>query len=97
MTFYLGALQRIHQTLVGSTAGAAKTNMSSMWRYATDDAAVTVETAGYFNNARSLLTVGDQIFASMVLAGTPVVKTYNVLTVPVSGNVTIAIQQATAG
>jgi hypothetical protein len=97
MTFFLGALQRLHQNLSGTTAGAAKTTTSSLWRYATDDAAATVETAGYFNSARGLLTVGDAINASMVLAGTPVVKNYVVLTVPVSGNVTITIAQATAG
>ncbi|MCW2317474.1 hypothetical protein M2322_003033 [Rhodoblastus acidophilus] len=97
MSLYLQALQRLHQTLVGSTAGGAKTNTSSVWRYATDDAAATVETAGYFNGARSILTVGDVIIASMVMSGVPVNKQYVVLTVPASGNVTIGLQSTAAG
>lgn len=101
MTFYSGALGRINNPmLVGTTAGAAKSTgvtTTSTWRYATDDAAATVETAGYFNNARSQLQVGDVIQATMAMGGTPVLKHYVVTAVPASGNVTVALQTTTAG
>ena len=34
----------------------------TLWLYRTEDAAATVDTAAYFNNARTLLTAGDLIF-----------------------------------
>lgn len=97
MSFCSRALVRFKQGPVGSTAGAAKANQSSGFAYATDDAAATVETAGYFNNARSLLSVGDFIAAVCAASGTPVLKNYVVLTVPATGNVTIGLATTTAG
>lgn len=86
------------QVPVGSAAGAAGATVLSIFAYATDDAAATVETAGYFNNARALLTVGDIILAVMAVGGgTPVLKAYTATAVPASGNVTIARQTTTAG
>lgn len=97
MSFTTRALARISQIPVGSAAGAATAQQCSVFRYATADAAATVETAGYFNNARAQLAVGDVIIATMVATGTPVLKNYVVLTVPASGNVTIGLQTTTAG
>jgi hypothetical protein len=97
MSFSAKSLARAQQVPVGSTAGAAQAKLCSRFLYATDDAAATVETAGYFNGARALLTPGDLIFACMANSGTPVLKGYVVLTVPASGNVTIGLLTTTAG
>lgn len=82
---------------VGLASGAQKNALINEFTYSTDDAAATVEAAGYFNAARSKLTVGSIIKASMVNAGTPVLKLYVVLTVPTTGNVTIGLLTTTAG
>ena len=84
-------------TPVGLASGAQKNALISLFSYGTDDAAATVEAAGYFNAARARLTVGSIIIASMANAGTPVVKTYVVTAVPATGNVTIALATTTAG
>lgn len=82
---------------VGSAAGASQQQQVSLFLYGTDDAAATVEAAGYFNGARAILNKGDIIMASMVNSGTPVTKQYIATAVPATGNVTIAIQVVTAG
>lgn len=66
------------------------------WSYKTPDAVATVETAGYFNDARVRLAKGDTIIATMVISGSVVGRTYVVTAVPASGNVTIAPFSATA-
>lgn len=65
--------------------------------YATADAAAVVETAGYFNSARTRLSKGDMIDAAMVVGGTPVSKRYVVTASPSTGNVTIAVQATAPG
>lgn len=98
MTLSTKSLVRLStQAPVGSAAGAPQQQQVSVFVYATDVAAATVETAGYFNGARAQLRKGDIILASMVNGGTPVGKTYVVTAVPATGNVTIALQTATAG
>lgn len=97
MSYCAKALHRVSQSMVGSTTGTAKSNLISDWRYGTDDAAATVETAGYFNAERAALKAGDTIRASMALGGTPVFKIYVVTAAPATGNVTIALQATTAG
>ena len=100
MTFSNKSLRRVDsQTVVGDATGAATSRQISTFAYATDDAAATVETAGYFNTARDKgrLSVGSIILASMVNGGTPVLKAYVCLTVPATGNVTIGLQTTTAG
>lgn len=82
---------------VGLASGAQKNALVGLFAYSTDDAAATVEAAGYFNSARARLTVGTIILASMVNGGTPVLKAYVVLTVPTTGNVTIGLLTTTAG
>jgi H2-forming N5,N10-methylenetetrahydromethanopterin dehydrogenase-like enzyme len=65
------------------------------------DAGATVETAGYFNNARGRLFLGDIIHAVVAhpgtVPGTPIRKGYVVTAVPATGNVLIAIATVTAG
>jgi hypothetical protein len=85
------------QAVVGVAAGTPSARQISLFMYATDDAAATVETAGYWNGARALLRAGDQIAASMVMAGTPVLKHYVLTSVPPTGNVVAALQTTTAG
>lgn len=97
MTLSLKSLVRLRQVPVGSAAGAAQAKQISIWLHATDEAAATVETAGFFNNARTLLAKGDIIISTMANGGTAVVKTYVAAAVPSTGNVTIAVQTATAG
>lgn len=98
MALSLKSLSRIgQQAAVGSAAGAPQAQQVGMLIYATDDAAATVEAAGYFNAARAFLRKGDIILATMVNGGTPVAKTYVATAVPATGNVTIALQTATAG
>jgi hypothetical protein len=97
MTFSSKSLARRAQVPIGSATGLAQAKQSSAFDYATDDAAATVETAGYFNSARALLGVGDKIDAVMVASTAPVRKNYVVTAVPTTGNVTVALQATSAG
>ncbi|MCC2662612.1 MAG: uncharacterized protein K0R41_627 [Geminicoccaceae bacterium] len=45
-------------------------NGFTLWHYKTPDAALTVDTTGYFNEAASMLRVGDFIFANASITGT---------------------------
>lgn len=69
----------------------------ALWGYATADAAATVETAGYFNAAASLVSKGDAIDAIMVLGGAPVRKSYVVTSANGVTPVTIGLLTTTAG
>jgi hypothetical protein len=98
MALSLRSLVRLaHQTPIGLAAGTPSDRLLGVLLYGTDDAAATVEAAGYFNGARAFLRVGDIITAVMAAAGTPVLKQLVVLTVPASGNVTVGLQTTTAG
>lgn len=57
---------------VGSTLRGAP----SLWTYATNDLVNTVSAAGYFNSASAMLHVGDWIFASCDLDGTPAYRIF---------------------
>ncbi len=46
------------------------------WQYTTADTTATVDTAGYFNNAADLLTVGDVVEAITSSGGTPSYDSY---------------------
>lgn len=82
---------------VGSTAGAAQSNQSASWRYATDDAAAVVEGANYFLPAFPKgLQKGDIIDAVMAVSGTPICKNY-VVTAASATAVSIAVATVTAG
>ncbi len=45
-------------------------NGFTLWHYKTPDPAATVDSAGYFNGAASMLRVGDFIFANADIDGT---------------------------
>lgn len=82
---------------VGSTAGAAQSNQSNRWDYATDDAAATVEVNTYFAAALAYgLAKGDTIDAVMAVSGTPVRKNY-VVTAVTTTTVTLAVQATALG
>ncbi|MCW8915048.1 MAG: hypothetical protein OQK24_04250 [Magnetovibrio sp.] len=49
----------------------AYANGFTLWHYITADAAVDVDTAGYFNTASDMLRVGDIIVANTDTDGTP--------------------------
>lgn len=91
MAFSPLSLSRISkQVPVGSAAGLPQAQQVARWLYTTDDAAATVETAGYFNAASAKLKKGDIIEASMVNSGAPVGKNY-IVTANAAGVVTIAV------
>ena len=99
MSYCKAALQRISQGPVGKTDGTAKSaapSILSTFDYRTDDAAATVETAGYFNGAARIFKVGDVTRATMACGGTPVLKSY-VVTGNTGTVVTIALQSTAAG
>jgi outer membrane protein assembly factor BamB len=45
-------------------------NGFTLWHYKTPDAAIDVDSAGYFNPAAGMLRVGDFIFANASITGT---------------------------
>lgn len=47
----------------------AYANGFTLWHYTTEDAAGTVDTAGYFNDASDMLRVGDMILANTDTGG----------------------------
>ena len=48
----------------------AYANGFTLWHYTTTDAAASVDTAGYFNEAADMLRVGDMILANTDTDGT---------------------------
>jgi len=98
MAYAAKSLVRIVQIPVGETDGSNSGGAQiTVWGYATKDAAATVETAGYFNNARARLTVGDSITCTFAQGGTPILKSLRVMTVPATGNITVGQNSVTAG
>ncbi len=49
----------------------AYANGFTLWHYTTADTAATVDAAGYFNPAASMLRVGDILLANVETAGAP--------------------------
>jgi len=97
MSFCAKSLVRDQAAPVGSTAGVAQGNLSTAWRYCTDDAAATVEVNTYFAAALSYgLKKGDTIDAVCAISGTPVRKGY-VVTAVTTTTVTLAVQATALG
>lgn len=46
-------------------------NGFTLWHYKTADAAATVDSAGYFNEAARMVRVGDFVLANVGQGGTP--------------------------
>ena len=81
-----------------ATSQVAAGKVRSMFFYATADAAAAVVTAGYFNDARDQLSVGDLIIAQCLIDGSPPdTQLVRVLTVPATGNVTTSANTGAAG
>jgi len=83
-------------TLYASAPVATNTAVN-FYVYATADAAATVLTAGYFNDARSKLKVNDVIEAMAVATATGDRLTLKVTAAPASGNVTVAVNTSASG
>lgn len=83
--------------LEASVPYASDTPALNWYKYATTDAVATVIAAGYFNNARDKLRVGDVIDAVCAIGGATDRIAMLVATVPVSGNVTVAINTDASG
>lgn len=81
------------KSMRGHSRGAALPTANSRslrdWRYVTNDDHATVAAAGYFNNHRAFIGVGDTVLASVDLDGTPQLRLYMFNAVPASGNVTV--------
>lgn len=71
--------------------------VASFWDHATEDAVATVMAAGYFNDARHHLEVGDAIFSKAGIGGTAVFAVLNVTAVPASGDITVAADEVVGG
>ena len=54
----------------------AYANNFTLWHYTTVDTQITVTTAGYFNNAASMVRVNDLIITTMNTGGAPAVVFY---------------------
>lgn len=80
---------------VGSAAGLPQEQQVSLFFYATDDAAATVETSDYFLAAFRILNKGDVIVATMVHSGSVVAKIFRV-TASSASTVTIGVASVTA-
>lgn len=73
------------------------TNKSvNFYKYATTDAAATVTTAGYFNDARDKLKVNDVIEVMTAANSTGDRLVVRVTAAPSSGNVTVAVDEPKA-
>ncbi len=91
------AVRQTQAVPVGSTAGAAQSNQSGSWRYATDDSAAVVEAANYFLPLFAKgLQKGDIIDAVAAVSGTPVRKAY-VVTGASATSVAIAMAATAPG
>ncbi len=70
---------------------------ASMYFHSTADAVAVVLAAGYFNDARDTLSVGDIIFCVADNGGTSDILMLLVKTVPASGDVTVSAETGAAG
>ena len=91
MAFDKRALSRAATSQYAAGASA------SMHFLATADAAAAVIAAGYFNDAREMLQVGDIVFASVGIGGTADTLLLRVTAVPASGNVTTTAETGASG
>lgn len=87
-----GTIERIRGGSIATATGNA--NIVSDWRLVTNDTAAAVEAANYFDDMAAHLNVGDHIYASLDLDGTPKGKAYMVTAIA-AGVVTIAELEVT--
>lgn len=80
-------------TNFGLDSASHNSGMPRTWTYTTTDAIATVNTAGYFNNASHLVTVGDRIVAITSSGGTP---SYDVFLVNANASGVVDVDDGTA-
>lgn len=87
----IGGQSRVAQTLT-TTTGAVIDDVGgpAMWSYVTEDAHATVDGAGYFNDASSMLSVGDLIYTVVVSSGAVSTAGFHVVLTNASGVVDCA-------
>lgn len=84
MAFRKTALSRFHETIYGL-------NKTVCWyKYTTDDLTAAVLAAGYFNEARKTVRVNDVVEMLVDADGTPAFVRIRFVTVPDTGDVTVA-------
>jgi hypothetical protein len=86
----------LSESVPNGSAGTGRDALTCFFRYATPDALATVVAAGYFNDARHQLRVGDVIEVAAGIGGTPATDSYTVTAAPATGNVTIGVEAGTA-
>ena len=91
MAFNKRALSRM------ATSQYASGESASAYFMATANAAAAVIAAGYLNDARDMLRVGDIIFASVGIGGTADTLLIRVATVPASRNITTVAETGASG
>ena len=69
----------------------------SWYNYGTNDTAAEVVAAGYWNNARDTVKVGDCVDAIIDVDGTPDRIAFRFTAVPSTGNVTVGYDGDAAG
>jgi len=80
-----------------NTATLAGNRQVSWYNYATNDTASEVVAAGYFNDARNTVKVGDCVDAIVDIDGTIDRISFRFTAVPSTGNVTVAYDGDAAG
>lgn len=75
-TIGLGTIRRHGNGITYGTGASAKQLQD--WRLATNDDNAAIIAAGYFNTMAGVMQVGEYIFASVDLDGTPAGKEYMV-------------------
>lgn len=68
----------------------AYANNFTLWHYTTTDTAATIQGAGYFNSAASMVRVGDLIIINIDTDGTPSTKFY-IVTANSGSSVTVTV------
>jgi len=71
----------------------AYANGFTLWHYTTVDTAVTVDSAGYFNESGDMLRVGDMVLANADTDGAP---THGVFVVNANAGGTVDVADLTA-
>lgn len=81
------------RTKLGLDSSGMNSDLPRTWNYTTTDTQATVNTAGYFNDAADILTVGDRITAITNTGGTP---SYDVYFVNANSGTVVDVDDGTA-
>lgn len=71
MAYIADGLQQFNN---GGALGSGAGSVATLWHYVTNDADTVVEANGYFDN--TAMKLGDLVFGSLDIDGTPEVKIY---------------------